>query len=239
MSQSFHPAQHRQLIEVHPETIAPKFEYNNETLNDRWIVEYIFPNRRNGYFVEAGAANGRAASSCYILETELDWTGICIEPNESFFQKLIENRPHSICENVCLADQPGKVTFIQGDGLHSSYLSGIKTNLEQFKSGSAEILQEGAVLEKEAVTLVSLLEKHNAPNVIDYGAFDIEGSELDVLQNFPFDRYRFLALTMECDESVWEQLFPILARYGYRQVSNPFNPKMHWEKYCLHESVEW
>lgn len=211
--------------------------YYNETLNDQWIVEHVFPGKRSGYFVEAGAANGKAASSCYLLETTLEWTGICIEPNDYFFKDLVQNRPNSQCENVCLSDTPGTVRFVQGEAGYELYLSGIKNNLEQFKDGSNDFLKQGTEVTKQAVTLASLLQKHQAPQVIDYGAFDIEGSELPVLRAFPFDRYRFLALSMECDEAVWEQLKPLLISHGYREVKNPFNTDKDWEKYCLHESM--
>lgn len=211
--------------------------YYNETLNDRWIAEHVFPGKRNGYFLEAGAANGKDASSCYILETTLDWSGICIEPNDHFFQYLAKNRPNSICENVCLSDQPGTVTFVQGQTNDDSYFSGIKANLQNFKWGSDRILQEGSEVTKQAVTLESVLKKHKAPAVIDYAAFDIEGSELVVLRDFPFDRYQFLAMTMECDEWIWEELLPILKKHGYQEVKNPFNTDKIWEKYCLHGSI--
>ncbi len=55
-------------------------QYYNEPKNDRWIVECVFPGKQNGYFLEAGAANGIWGSSCYVLEQELNWTGICVEP---------------------------------------------------------------------------------------------------------------------------------------------------------------
>lgn len=229
----------RQAIDLNPELIPEKTTYYNETLNDRWIFEYIFPGKRGGYFLEAGAANGMAASSCYVLEKELGWTGICVEPNDHFFEQLVHNRPNSICEQVCLSDQPGIVTFIQGKpGLVGPYLSGIKSNLENYKLGSSTVIAEGKEVEKEAVTLEYLLKKHNAPQVIDYGAFDIEGSELKILEAFPFDQYQFLALSIECDESVWEILYPLLVSKGYRQVKNPFNRDKIWEKYCLHESLK-
>ena len=64
-------------------------EYTNRgTNNDRWIVEHIFPGETNKYFIEAGACNGIQQSSCYVLEKRLNWTGICIEPNSTYFQQL-------------------------------------------------------------------------------------------------------------------------------------------------------
>jgi hypothetical protein len=221
-----------------PALLPASRQYYNATNNDRWIVEYIFPGKRNGYFLEAGAANGKEASSCYILEQELGWTGICVEPSDYFFDTLVINRPQSICERVCLSDRAGTVTYIEGsDETVSPYLSGIKSNLETVKYQGNEVVQKGSAVEKPAVTLGALLDKYNAPKVIDYAAFDIEGSELDVLSVFPFDRYTFLALSLECDGSIREPITALLTAHGYRSSKNPFNRDKPWELYWLHESI--
>jgi hypothetical protein len=44
---------------------------------------------------------------------------------------------------------------------------------------------------------VDLLRAHQAPNEIEYGAFDMEGSEFEALRSFPFGECRFLALSFE------------------------------------------
>ncbi len=215
----------------------PMYEYRNETLNDRWIVEQVFPGVRQGYFVEVGAANGKAASSCYVLETELGWRGICIEPHDDFFAALVQNRPNSFCESVCLSDRVEQVDFVLAGGVDGlAYCSGVQQHLTE-KWGSDEILAQGVIRQKQAVPLVEVLKKYDAPKVIDYLAIDIEGSEYKVLKDFPFEEYVFRSLTIETDEWVWEKLLPILTHYGYRQVSNPFNSDRLFEKYCLHNSV--
>lgn len=232
---------YRRLLEsattVKADIIGPRMNYYNETRNDRWIIEYIFPGKYNGYFVEAGAANGKNASSCYLLETEYDWRGICIEPHEDFFTQLLQNRLSSICENICLAEKEGEVIYIKGEANQSdAYLSGIKSNLEQFKYKGEEMVARGEAISKQATTLEALLDKHKAPKIIDYGAFDIEGSELKVLEVFPFDKYTFLALTLECDSKIRKPITQLLKSKGYREVKNPFNRNKPWERYWLHFS---
>jgi hypothetical protein len=201
--------QHRQSISRNPAAIPPPREYFNETFNDRWIVEYVFPGKTDGYFVEAGAANGKAASSCYVLEQEFGWRGICIEPNPEFAQLIPQHRPNSIHEMVCLSDTIETVTFIfaDDDPLIAPYISGVKENLENYKWQGDKI-----------------------------AAFDIEGSELKVIESFPFDEYTFLALSVEADEWIWERMMQRLSQFGYREVKNPFCDKI-WEKYCIHESI--
>ncbi|MBD2092216.1 FkbM family methyltransferase [Microcoleus sp. FACHB-1515] len=229
----------RRAIDRDPNRFPPQTTYYNETFNDRWICEYVFPTKRNGYFVEAGAANGQAASSCYVLEKERSWTGICIEPNDFFFAQLVQNRPNSICENVCLSDRPGTVTYIAGQGDPAQpYFSGIQAHLEQYKPGSESVIAAGEAIEKPATTLTELLNKHDAPRTIDYGAFDIEGSEYVVLKNFDFEQYQFLALSLECDYAAWLQIEPLLQSHCYRSIHNPFNLDKPWERYFIHQSLK-
>ncbi|MGF1655659.1 MAG: glycosyltransferase [Verrucomicrobiales bacterium] len=210
--------------------------YLNETMNDRWIMEHVFPGKRNGFFVEAGAANGKAVSSCYLLEHRLGWKGLCIEPHSVFFKELLKNRPGSYCENVALTDRACEVDFLEGNSRVSAYLSGIEKAVSN-KETSNSPQNIGPIVKKTGVPLAELLDKHHAPLVIDYGAFDIEGSENAVLMSFPHDRYRFLALSVESDEPSWKKLRPELVRWGYRETQNPFNLTMSWERYCLHESI--
>ncbi len=209
-------------------------EYNNhETNNDRWIVEDVFPNEYEKYFIEAGACNGIDYSSCYVLEKYLQWTGICIEPNECYFQELVKNRPHSICENVCLSHSNEKVTYLEGaDSQVHPMLGGIKSNLIKYRRDYQDIISKGREVTKNAITLAELLKKYDAPRIIHYLAMDIEGSELPVLEQFPFEYYKILAISIE-----GEKCNDLLVSKGYVIVNNPFNLDELYEKYFLHESI--
>ncbi len=206
---------------------------NHETKNDQWIVEHIFPGEHGKYFVELGACNGIDASSCYVLERHLQWTGICIEPNNNYYQELIKNRPHSICNNSCVSDFDGVVTYLQGDEttVHPM-LGGIKSNILKYRRDYQKIINQGQALKKDAITLVKLLQKYQAPQVIHYLAMDIEGSELPVLSVFPFEEYQILAISVEglrCNDLLVDQ--------GYINVKNPFNTDKLYEQYFVHESI--
>jgi len=77
-----------------------------------------------------------------------------------------------------------------------------------------------------STTLASILDRHSAPSVIDYLSIDIEGAEYEVLCAFPFDRYTFLAITVEhnnfrgreIDASNQKALHSLLTGHGYRRV---------------------
>ena len=212
--------------------------YLNSAGNDLWIRECVFPGKQGGYFVEAGAADGVSNSSCYLLERKLGWSGICVEPHRGFFDRLTQTRPNSTHEFACLSSACGTVLFLEGQkGTEDAYYSGVKTNLELFKDKSGEILDRGSEVPRQALTLEELLRKHAAPAHIDYAAFDMEGSEFEVLKDFPFSRYRFGAISLECDGKIWDSITELMTRNGYREVRNPFNVDEPWERYWLHETT--
>ncbi len=207
--------------------------YNGPTNNDQWIVK-VFRGGKTGFFVEAGALDGIHGSCTYTLERFFGWRGILIEPGESF-PALKENRPKSICVNVCLSDKKGPVLF--ADSSRSGY-SGIKEKLireeaehEKRWGQPKDEWKSSGYSERwvESISLPELLERCHAPRTIDYLALDIEGSEYDALTSFPFEVYKVMALTIEgssCDEL-------LLAR-GYRPAKNEFNTEAPWERYFLH-----
>jgi hypothetical protein len=48
--------------------------------------------KRNGYFVEIGACDGKFLSNTYLLEKEFGWTGIVVEPARVWEHDLHQNR---------------------------------------------------------------------------------------------------------------------------------------------------
>ena len=71
--------------------------WQSESGQDRYLVEQIFRNRRSGFFVELGAADGQHFSNTYALEHGMNWSGILIEPMESQARRCATNRLASVC----------------------------------------------------------------------------------------------------------------------------------------------
>ena len=56
------------------------------------FVTFYFKDKRNGYFVEFGACDGKYLSNTYYLEKELNWSGILSEPAKIWHKGLAKNR---------------------------------------------------------------------------------------------------------------------------------------------------
>lgn len=161
---------------------------------DRWVVQRVFKERRGGFFVEIGAADGRTHSNTYVLERDYDWTGIAVEANPSYFSGLRRNRK-CVCVQSCIDEQTHHVDFYCG-----GFLGGIidhDTDNALQKRGSLIDAHPDRVIRMETSSLHHLLESQGAPRTIDYLSLDVEGAEYRILRTFPFDRFRFECLTVE------------------------------------------
>src|SRR5258708_16083830 len=68
--------------------------------------------QRGGFFLDSGASDGVWGSNTHMLETEYDWHGICVEPNDALYARLVQNRS-CVCLNCCLYDRDGEVPFLE------------------------------------------------------------------------------------------------------------------------------
>jgi hypothetical protein len=83
---------------------------------------------------------------------------------------------------------------------------------------------EGAIL-CHTRTLAEILGDVGAPSRIDYLSMDLEGGEVEALNGFPWDRYRFDAITLEVHHGrAWaEPLLATLHAQGYARTGTFFS----------------
>ncbi|MGA9366856.1 MAG: hypothetical protein WBV35_05315, partial [Steroidobacteraceae bacterium] len=76
--------------------------------------------KRDGFFVEFGAAGGVEDSNTHILEEEFGWRGILAEPARAFHERLRANRRAQI-STKCVWNETGKVlTFNEANWAYLS-----------------------------------------------------------------------------------------------------------------------
>ena len=153
----------------------------------------FYNNKEGGCFIEIGASDGIKLSNTYLLETKYKWKGICCEPIPRCFEKLVINRPNSICFNQAVYNQSG-LTLTFDIANSSDLFSGISQNIDIYKS---KVDANKTSIQVQTLSLVDVLNKANAPSFIDYMSLDTEGSELEILKNFDFEKYTFGLIDVE------------------------------------------
>lgn len=153
-------------------------EYKSQYGQDKWIIEDIFPQFRNGYFVDLAAGDGEFLSNSYILEKEFGWNGICIEPNNTSFNNLKSIR-NCICDNNVVLDDTSEIDFIEYEKI-----TDYEHLLSTINGASAVDSPIKSITKRSTKSLNSILDEYKAPDIIQYISLDIEGSEIYVLQEF-------------------------------------------------------
>lgn len=186
--------------------------------------------KRNGFFVEFGATDGRELSNSWLLEKQFGWTGILAEPARIWHAKLAENRSCRI-DHRCVWSRTGEtLRFEETDMPELSSLAGFGAN-DQHR----DLRRTEAAYMVETISLLDLLAAHGAPRDIDYLSIDTEGSELHILENFDFSKHRFWIVTCEHNYGGNRaKISDLLGRNGYRQV---FEKTSRFDDWYVHEGL--
>lgn len=179
--------------------------------------------KRGGHFVEFGAADGATLSNTHLLEKHFGWTGILAEPSPAWRTKLQASGRSAVLDFDCVWTTTGEtMAFTDASVPELSTMSQfVKSDRHNRRRiGSASV---------KTVSLVDLLDRHNAPDVVDYLSIDTEGSEFDILNAFDFDRYRFRCITCEHNFTPQrEKIYDLLTGHGYRRVSEAHSMFDDW-----------
>jgi FkbM family methyltransferase len=178
---------------------------------DLWVLERT-GFKRGGYFVEFGATDGVRLNNTYLLEKEFGWTGLCAEPNPEFLEKLKRNRSCVVSAD-CIAGESGReVEFLLADEF-----GGIAEHCHDMHDEKRQAYRDlGQTLVVSTVSLDEFLRMHNAPRTIDYLSIDTEGSEYEILKNFPFDQWEVRLITVEHNFTpIRQSIRELLTAKGY------------------------
>jgi FkbM family methyltransferase len=170
----------------------------------QWVEDDItlalFGDHPDGVYIDVGAFDGITLSNTYCLD-QLGWHGICIEADPQTYETLVANRPRAHCIHAAAVGDPKQhtVAYHRDDKvLHS----GVKPNL----TGMADFYRQQGwewtgwqTLEVPAITLAKALTQHPLEHV-DMLSVDTEGTELDILQAFPFKKHTPRLIIVEMND---------------------------------------
>lgn len=183
--------------------------------------------KRNGYFVEFGATNGVELSNTWLLKKNFGWKGILAEPAMNWHHDLIKNRSCNIEKKAVWINSDETLSFLE------STIPELST-IDQFRDIDNHS-RKGYSYEVETISLQDLLRKYDAPKIIDYLSIDTEGSELDILKNFDFEKYKFKVITVEHNFTKNRQKIKhLLSLHGYKQVLEDISS---WDDWYIQEGI--
>lgn len=190
------------------EIVYKQLKSFSEYKQDQMVLKH-YNYKKNGYFVDIGAYNGKDLSNTYVLEKDYDWKGLCFEPLKKEFEMLQKERPNSICIN--------KAVFSESDKEFDFAVSNLSSGIKEYIDKHAYILETCSFEKVKSISLTDALDQNNAPNFIEYMSIDTEGSELEVLKGVDFEKYSFGIIHIEhnFEEPKRTNIKTFLAEKGY------------------------
>lgn len=184
------------------------FAQNGEDI----VLNRAFPKLSNGFYVDIGAADP-IVNSATNLFYQKGWSGINVEPNTSFFQKLKRSRTKDINLHIGISSQSGQAIFY--DCLTNKEWSTFskkvylthKRHQVKFKKTKLAIN-----------TLANILDQHKPPKTINFLKVDVEGLEEQVLGGNNWQKYRPIVVVIESNSP--QKCHLLMSQNNYLLVLN-------------------
>lgn len=189
-----------------------RYPYYSQVGQDRYLNEFVFKDKKDGFFVEIGAHDGYTISNSYFFEDKRNWKGICVEPIPHEFKKLKEKRKCK-CIRAAVSQKKGLVNYLVDNNFSmSSYIyRDNEEDREKIRRGDARLIKV------PSLPMSEILKGIRRP--IDFISIDTEGSELDVLKSFDIKKYNIKAFVIE-NVTQQNHLKDYLIPLGYKFVIN-------------------
>ena len=164
--------------------------------------------KTHGFFVDLASNDAVWASNTFALEQNLDWKGICIEANPIYWYRLaFRTNCQVVGAIVGRSDFDELVVSLPKDPKLDGPYGGIAGGDFDNKKGDQP---------RYTASLLTILNKFQAPKIIDYLSLDVEGAEELILGEFPFHQpYTFKVMSIERPEDLLKQK---LQEAGYKHV---------------------
>lgn len=184
-------------------------EHSKSQLRQDIFVLFTLNFKKNGFFLEIGAADGITYSNTFLMEKFLSWSGILIEPIDTYSEELKQNR-NSIIDNSIMwsNDDIKKKIFINSKDNLKSTTYNLSTKINN------------NFIEKKTTSLDTLLNNHNINHPIDYCSIDIEGAEVELLKGFNFNTHiNVISIEHNFNIKKREQIYEILTSNNFKRVA--------------------
>lgn len=223
-----------------PTEIDPR-EWHGQELQD-CIAATLHNFKKGGFFVDLAANDAVTFSNTFSLEQRYGWRGLCVEPNPTYHQRLLQLRNCSVVA-AAVSDVEGQASFefLQEkpplDESRYAYSHGVYGHLAKRMSKTATAVW--------TVPFSKLLTETGVPRTIDFMSLDCEGSEEKVMQTFPWRTHIISVLAVEYPSA---GLKASLEKHGYQSICRAGTARdqlyVHWESMGpgisrLFPTVDW
>lgn len=174
-----------------PRTRYARRTYSQE--GEDMILQRIFGERREGFYVDVGAHQPFRYSNTYVFYKK-GWRGINIDGAPGSMAEFQRYRSGDINIEAVVSSVSEPLDFYVFDD--QAYNTSSKTQVEHALQQGAKLIKQHRL---ESRSLKKILDKHLPDSTqIDFMSVDVEGFDLEVLKSNDWKRYRPKFLLVEC-----------------------------------------
>lgn len=190
---------------------ATDVKFYSQQDEDKYIIQYFLHQKINdGVFLEVGACDGVLYNNTKTLEDYFGFSGILIEPQKNFFEKLAKNRKNCECYNYAVSSKEEKFVKFYGIGPEGGITSTLNTpttknginyylNLRNLK----RFFFNKTTFKVRTVKMSKILIESKF-KYIDFMIIDVEGGELELLKSIDFS-FPIFCIIVESHINLQEQ----------------------------------
>jgi len=179
------------------------------------LLDLIFGDQKEGFFVEVGCIDGRCFSNTLTFE-ERGWKGMCVEAHAGYIDMLKKNRPNSIVCHCAAGEADEDAIFFANARGSLSTLD--KTRETHFQNNFAPYFSGFEEQQIKKARLSTLLDAYQIGE-IDILSLDIEGYEVEAMKGLDLSRHCPKVMVIESDDSQHEaQLDALILPHGYTKA---------------------
>ena len=207
-----------------------KFKYQKQSYSFNGvdlIVNYIFKNKKEGFYLDIGAQHPISNNNTYIL-FKRGWKGINIDLDKKNIDLFKIARPDDFNLNYAISSSVDKKKlFFYHDKSPINTLVEDVSNIQKSKIKEIKFV--------DTVTLNQIFDNLQLNQHIDYMNIDVEGHELDVLKGMDLIKYKpsvisieFLDLKMKHLEFKNNNIYRIFETEFYKLLINNNYHFVNW-----------
>merc|ERR1712183_435180 len=140
----------------------------------------------DGYFIDLAANDALDLTNTLTLERH-GWNGLCIEPNPVYWYGL-SHRKCTVIGALVAGTQSEKVK-VKFRGVFGGIVGKMDNRLAKRKNEP-----DAPEITRYTAPITDVLSKFTVPKIIDYLSLDVEGSEYELMKDFPFEEYTIKVL---------------------------------------------
>ena len=206
--------------------------HNAQVFQDLYVL-WKLKNKSYGTFVEIGTAYPTGGNNTWILESNLGWRGVLVEPNPVFFDYIRKART-SVLETCAIHVKSDiQLILVIPNDFHPG--GGVKQNFEA-KVGANTFKQKE--ISVNTITMTDCLKKYQIPKDFDYLSFDTTGNinDIQIIESMLQEQYFPKIITIGHNyKSHRPNLYNMLQSYGYIRE---FDYISRWDDWYYHKSLE-